>query len=88
VRLNGVAVMWRHASTRSVCACVCVCVLHAQVEAVVALFVAVCGKRPVFKADGGSNAENLALQNIQVQYSAHTHTEERADGYTYSSRRN
>lgn len=37
-----------------------------QVEALVALFATVMGKRPAFRAHGGSNAENLALQNIQV----------------------
>lgn len=31
------------------------------------LFLMVCGKRPHFRVDGGSPAENLALQNIQVR---------------------
>jgi len=37
------------------------------VGAVVSFFVAVTGKTPKFKVDGGSNAENLALQNIQAR---------------------
>jgi NAD+ synthase (glutamine-hydrolysing) len=37
------------------------------VSAVVSFFVAVTGKTPKFKVDGGSNAENLALQNIQAR---------------------
>jgi NAD+ synthase (glutamine-hydrolysing) len=36
------------------------------VGCVVALFTATTGKTPRFRVDGGSNAENLALQNIQV----------------------
>lgn len=36
------------------------------VTAVRALFGFVTGKRPQFRAHGGSEAENLALQNIQV----------------------
>ena len=36
------------------------------VTAVRALFGLVTGKRPQFRAHGGSEAENLALQNIQV----------------------
>ncbi len=38
-----------------------------QVQAMVSLFVAVCGRQPRFRVDGGSAAENLALQNIQVR---------------------
>ena len=37
------------------------------VSAVTSLFSFVTGKRPKFKVHGGSNAENLALQNIQVK---------------------
>jgi NAD+ synthase (glutamine-hydrolysing) len=37
------------------------------VGCVVALFAAITGKTPRFRVDGGSNAENLALQNIQVR---------------------
>lgn len=37
------------------------------IGAVVSFFVAVTGKTPKFKVDGGSNAENLALQNIQAR---------------------
>lgn len=37
------------------------------VSALTALFVAVTGKAPRFKLDGGSAAENLALQNIQAR---------------------
>ena len=36
------------------------------VAAVTSLFLVVTGVKPKFKAHGGSNAENLALQNIQV----------------------
>lgn len=36
------------------------------VTAVRNLFAVVTGHRPQFRAHGGSNAENLALQNIQV----------------------
>lgn len=37
------------------------------VEALVALFQGMTGKRPLFRAHGGSSAENLALQNIQAR---------------------
>ncbi|KAF5843733.1 glutamine-dependent NAD(+) synthetase [Dunaliella salina] len=37
------------------------------VEALVSLFATIMGKRPAFRAHGGSNAENLALQNIQAR---------------------
>ncbi|GJP63540.1 hypothetical protein CLOP_g20605 [Closterium sp. NIES-67] len=37
------------------------------VAAVVALFVTVTGLRPRYKLDGGTSAENLALQNIQAR---------------------
>ncbi|CAG9462919.1 unnamed protein product [Pedinophyceae sp. YPF-701] len=37
------------------------------VSALVALFAAVTGRSPRFRADGGSPAENLALQNIQAR---------------------
>lgn len=37
------------------------------VAAVVAFFVAITKKTPRFKVDGGSNVENLALQNIQAR---------------------
>lgn len=36
------------------------------VEAMTALFETITGKRPRYRVDGGSTAENLALQNIQV----------------------
>lgn len=38
------------------------------VSAVVQLFGLVTGVKPKFKVHGGSQAENLALQNIQVRY--------------------
>ena len=38
------------------------------VAAVQSLFSLVTNKTPRFKVHGGSNAENLALQNIQVVY--------------------
>lgn len=45
--------------------------LHVGIDPVVAalsaLFVATTGKTPRFKLDGGSPAENLALQNIQAR---------------------
>lgn len=41
--------------------------IDAVTAALVALFTAVAGKSPRFRADGGSNAENLALQNIQAR---------------------
>ena len=37
------------------------------VHAIVALFTATTGFTPVYKVHGGSNTENLALQNIQVR---------------------
>ncbi|CDY72048.1 BnaC06g41720D, partial [Brassica napus] len=37
------------------------------VSAVLSLFQTVAGKRPRYKVDGGSNAENLGLQNIQAR---------------------
>ena len=37
------------------------------VTAVVTFFTTVTGKTPKFKVDGGANAENLALQNIQAR---------------------
>lgn len=37
------------------------------VAAVVAFFVSVTRRTPMFKVDGGSNVENLALQNIQAR---------------------
>ncbi len=36
------------------------------VASFLALFEAVCGKRPVYKVYGGTEAENIALQNVQV----------------------
>mmetsp|Transcript_23328 Transcript_23328/g.59695 ORF Transcript_23328/g.59695 Transcript_23328/m.59695 type:complete len:726 (-) Transcript_23328:433-2610(-) len=41
--------------------------IDSVVESLVSLFVAVCGKRPAFRVDGGTPAENLALQNIQAR---------------------
>jgi hypothetical protein len=40
--------------------------IDSLVAALTALFTCVTGKVPRFRADGGSAAENLALQNIQV----------------------
>ena len=40
--------------------------MDSVVTAVRQLFVLVTGARPQFRQQGGSNAENLALQNIQV----------------------
>lgn len=40
---------------------------RAQVEALVTLFTTVMGKRPRFRAHGGTTPENLALQNIQAR---------------------
>ena len=37
-------------------------------DAIVALFAAATGKTPKFRAHGGTNAENLALQNIQARF--------------------
>ncbi|EXB57383.1 Glutamine-dependent NAD(+) synthetase [Morus notabilis] len=37
------------------------------VSALLSLFQTVTGKRPQYKVDGGSNTENLALQNIQAR---------------------
>ncbi len=42
------------------------CRIDSVVEALVTLFHTVTGRRPAFCVDGGSAAENLALQNIQV----------------------
>jgi hypothetical protein len=42
------------------------CNIDSLVGCVVALFTSITGKTPRFRVDGGSNAENLALQNIQV----------------------
>lgn len=39
------------------------------VSAVQTLFTTVTGLKPRFKVHGGSSAENLALQNIQVMFS-------------------
>jgi NAD+ synthase (glutamine-hydrolysing) len=36
------------------------------VSAMLAVFETVTGKRPIYKIFGGSQTENLALQNIQV----------------------
>ena len=41
--------------------------IDAVVTAVVMFFTTVTGKKPKFKVDGGSNAENMALQNIQAR---------------------
>lgn len=41
--------------------------IDSVVSALIALFQAITGKRPKYKVDGGSNAENLALQNIQAR---------------------
>lgn len=40
--------------------------MDSVVNAVRDLFIFVTGKKPMFQAYGGSKAENLALQNIQV----------------------
>jgi NAD+ synthase (glutamine-hydrolysing) len=40
--------------------------MDTAVSAVKGIFSFVTGKSPQFKVHGGSNAENLALQNIQV----------------------
>ncbi|GAX84189.1 hypothetical protein CEUSTIGMA_g11612.t1 [Chlamydomonas eustigma] len=37
------------------------------VEALLTLFQSVTGRRPMFRVDGGSSSENLALQNIQAR---------------------
>ena len=42
--------------------------MDSVVTAVRQLFALVTGARPQFRQQGGSNAENLALQNIQVTY--------------------
>ena len=42
--------------------------MDSVVTAVRQLFALVTGARPKFRQQGGSNAENLALQNIQVNY--------------------
>eukprot|EP00250_Pteridium_aquilinum_P018390 c24065_g1_i2 orf=296-2500(+) len=41
--------------------------IDAVVSALLFLFKSVTGKTPKYKVDGGSNAENLALQNIQAR---------------------
>lgn len=43
--------------------------MDSLVSAVVTLFQTVTGKKPTFKVHGGTNVENLALQNIQVCFS-------------------
>lgn len=43
--------------------------MDTAVSAVKGIFSLVTGKTPQFKVHGGSNAENLALQNIQVSHS-------------------
>jgi NAD+ synthase (glutamine-hydrolysing) len=43
--------------------------MDTMVSAVHTLFTTVTGKRPAFKVHGGSVAQNLALQNIQVRSS-------------------
>ncbi len=40
--------------------------IDSVVSALLALFSSVTKRTPRFRADGGSNAENLAMQNIQV----------------------
>ncbi|KAI3866442.1 hypothetical protein MKX03_000535 [Papaver bracteatum] len=37
------------------------------ISSLLSLFQSLTGKRPVYKVDGGSNAENLGLQNIQAR---------------------
>ncbi|RZC62907.1 hypothetical protein C5167_024667 [Papaver somniferum] len=37
------------------------------ISSLISLFQTLTGKRPVYKVDGGSNAENLGLQNIQAR---------------------
>ncbi|KAL5981486.1 hypothetical protein ACLOJK_015548 [Asimina triloba] len=41
--------------------------IDSVVSALLSLFETVTGKRPRYKVDGGSNAENLGLQNIQAR---------------------
>lgn len=41
--------------------------MDACVAAIHTLFAFVTGKKPEYKVHGGSNAENLALQNIQAR---------------------
>lgn len=41
--------------------------IDSMVSCVTKLFNTITGKTPRFRVDGGSNAENLALQNIQVR---------------------
>ncbi|KAL0928967.1 hypothetical protein M5K25_000905 [Dendrobium thyrsiflorum] len=41
--------------------------IDAVIFALLSLFQTVTGRRPRYKVDGGSNAENLALQNIQAR---------------------
>lgn len=42
--------------------------MDTAVAAVQGIFTLVTGKKPRFGSQGGSNAENLALQNIQVRF--------------------
>jgi NAD+ synthase (glutamine-hydrolysing) len=51
--------------------------MDSVVSAVLTLFSVVTGMKPRFRAHGGTNAENLALQNIQVRiaHSQRKHTE-------------
>lgn len=41
--------------------------MDAVINAIRSLFLYVTNKKPEFRAHGGSNAENLALQNIQAR---------------------
>eukprot|EP00897_Mesotaenium_endlicherianum_P003817 jgi/Mesen1/3463/ME000194S02601 len=41
--------------------------IDSVISALIALFQTITGKRPKYKVDGGSNVENLALQNIQAR---------------------
>lgn len=41
--------------------------IDAVISALLSLFQTLTGRRPRYKVDGGSNAENLALQNIQAR---------------------
>lgn len=41
--------------------------IDTMTSAVVKLFALVTGKTPQFRSNGGTNAENLALQNIQAR---------------------
>jgi NAD+ synthase (glutamine-hydrolysing) len=42
--------------------------MDSMVTAILMIFETVTGKRPVYKVFGGSDTENLALQNIQVNF--------------------